>query len=75
MSFKMPRNILYKFRCEELLCNQTIRSDEWNEYCKKKHARKFNEGIECKKETTIVREDGGSECEKFTTGGRKKLVF
>lgn len=63
----MPRNVIYKFRCKELLCNQIIRSDKMNDHCKKKRARKFKEGIECKKETVMVREGGSSEWKKFTT--------
>lgn len=53
----MPKNVLYKYRCKELLCNQLIRSDKWHEHCKKKHAVKYRSGIELKKEIVSVREN------------------
>lgn len=68
----MPKNILYKYRCKELLCNQIVRSDKWNAHCKKKHGGRLKEGVECKKETIMVREKDGEEWKKFTTGDDKK---
>lgn len=62
----MPKNVLYKYRCKELLCNQLIRSDKWNAHCKKKHVLMFKSGTECKKEILFVRKSNHSEWIKFT---------
>ncbi len=62
----MPKNILYKYKCKELLCNQLIRSDKWNEHCQKKHKVKYLRGDEIKKEITAIRRALGSPWEDYT---------
>jgi hypothetical protein len=61
----MPKNRLYKYRCKELLCNQLIRSDKWNDHWKKKHRMKFNQGVELKKEIIEVREHENAKWERY----------
>lgn len=68
----MPKNKLYKYCCKEHLCGNIIRSDKWNEHCQKKHAVKFKEGTECKKEILSVQEDGQSEWKKFVADEHSK---
>lgn len=53
----MPKNLLYKYRCKELLCNLIVRSDKWQEHCVKKHKVKVNRGTEILKEITHYRDE------------------
>lgn len=63
---EMPKNIIYKYRCKELVCNALVRSDKWNDHCKKKHSVKYNNNLEIKKEIISVREGSNSEWKKYT---------
>ncbi len=56
----MTKNLLYKYRCKELLCNRLIRSDKWNEHWKKNHTVKYRLGTELKREIIVSREDFNS---------------
>lgn len=56
----MPKNLLYKYRCKELLCHAIVRSDKWNKHCKDKHKTKYLTGVEIKKETIAIRENKDS---------------
>lgn len=63
----MPKNILYKYKCKELVCNAIVRSDKWNEHCRKKHLVKYKMGLEIKKEIISVREASTSEWKKYVS--------
>ncbi len=53
LRIKMPQNKLYKYRCEELVCNALVRSDKWNEHGRKKYILKYKKGLEIKKRNSF----------------------
>jgi hypothetical protein len=57
---KMPSRRIFKYRCGEIGCNLIIRSDKWNDHCKKKHKVLFNRGSEIKKRIIEVRDKSGN---------------
>ena len=58
----MPRVLKYqyKYKCNELACGLLVRSDKWNNHCKRQYGYKLAKGQEMMKTIAAVKEGDSS---------------